>query len=787
MKLIVQELDKASICLNMIVKNESHIIESTLTKLCDKIQFDYWVICDTGSTDDTPNIIKKFFANKNIPGELFFDEWINFAHNRTLALQRAYNKTDLLLVFDADDEICGSIEIPKKVLYDQYHLQFGTSYGISYTRVLLVNNHKRFEYESVIHEYIVCREPNITQTFITGDYYVVSGRSGSRNKDAEKYLKDALILEKAYEETLAKNDSLFHRYAFYCANSYKDHGDYNTAIKWYKITLSHEKQWDQEKYMSCYHIYNCYKALKEEEHGFFYLVKAFKFDCERVECLYPLIVHYCCEQMYNVSYQYYLNIKDFYETRYLTSNLLNKLFISLDKYDYFVPYYMIIVAYRVKQMETGIKMYEILFKKKYKCFEDWYVKHVLFNLQFYFSHNNDNNNLIPLANEYIQFLKENNIVLDKYDFLFSEQYAKAGIIVEPLTKKFNIDECKNSKNILIYAGLAYHNWNYTHMLHNALGGSEKAVNYIAKHLALTSGYTIYVSGDVNDEIINNVHYIHRSKLHELISKTPIHSVIISRYIDFYHNYPECSFYQSFIWAHDTSFIACGDMYKKDGEIIEVFNKLIKGCICLTEWHKQLVENKYPLLKDKIHLINNGIETSEFPSIPNNKILNRFIYTSRPERGLSKVLNLWPSILEVLPDATLVISSYVEINTDIIRQIEKYNSIRLLGSLNTTELYKEMVVSDYWLYPTNWCETSCITALEMLMSEVICIYYPVAGLVNTMDKYGLPIQENEEINTLISLTAEKKSELRKNGRIYAESCSWENRSKLWASLLFSENL
>ena len=108
------ENDKATICLNMIVKNESHIIRGTLEMLCNKIQFDYWVICDTGSTDGTQDIITKFFREKGIDGELFSDVWTDFAHNRTLALNRAFGKTDLLLVFDADDEIHGNLCLPAK-------------------------------------------------------------------------------------------------------------------------------------------------------------------------------------------------------------------------------------------------------------------------------------------------------------------------------------------------------------------------------------------------------------------------------------------------------------------------------------------------------------------------------------------------------------------------------------------------------------------------------------------------------------------------------------------------
>lgn len=180
-------------------------------------------------------------------------------------------------------------------------------------------------------------------------------------------MKDAIILENAYGDALNKNDDLFHRYAFYCANSYKDCGKYEDAIKWYKITLSHEKQWPQEKYISCLYIFECLNLLNRKEEGFFYLVKSFEFDKERVECLYPLLVHYCCENLNHVAYNYYLFVKDFYENHYLTTNITNKLFVFLDKFDFFVPYYMILIADKVQDFKCVIKMYEIVFIKSIEC------------------------------------------------------------------------------------------------------------------------------------------------------------------------------------------------------------------------------------------------------------------------------------------------------------------------------------------------------------------------------------------------------------------------------------
>ena len=57
-----------TVCLNMIVKNESKII----TRLFDTVLgiIDSYCICDTGSTDNTINIIKKYFDYKNIIGKI---------------------------------------------------------------------------------------------------------------------------------------------------------------------------------------------------------------------------------------------------------------------------------------------------------------------------------------------------------------------------------------------------------------------------------------------------------------------------------------------------------------------------------------------------------------------------------------------------------------------------------------------------------------------------------------------------------------------------------------------
>jgi glycosyltransferase involved in cell wall biosynthesis len=91
---------KITLCLNMIVKNESKII----TRLFDSVLpiIDCYCICDTGSTDNTIDLIYEYFKNKGIPGKVVKEPFKNFCHNRNFALQSCLGMSDYVLLLDAD-------------------------------------------------------------------------------------------------------------------------------------------------------------------------------------------------------------------------------------------------------------------------------------------------------------------------------------------------------------------------------------------------------------------------------------------------------------------------------------------------------------------------------------------------------------------------------------------------------------------------------------------------------------------------------------------------------------
>src|SRR3954469_3762561 len=94
-------IGRASVCLNMIVKNESKVIARCLKAARPLV--DHWVIVDTGSTDGTQDLVRALL--KDVPGELHERPWQDFAHNRAEALELARGKADYLLVVDADDSL----------------------------------------------------------------------------------------------------------------------------------------------------------------------------------------------------------------------------------------------------------------------------------------------------------------------------------------------------------------------------------------------------------------------------------------------------------------------------------------------------------------------------------------------------------------------------------------------------------------------------------------------------------------------------------------------------------
>ena len=423
----------------MIVKNEAHLIVQTLQHLARYIKFDYWAINDNGSTDGTQDLIRGYFQSQNIPGVLDETPWRDFAYNRTVAFNAAFGKTDYAFVWDADDEIYGDFKMPANLTADSYLFTYGNAGGTRYSRCQLFNNQLRWKYVGVLHEYPTSADGAAkTQETVGGDYYFVSGRTGARNKDPHKYLNDAIILEKAFNEEFAVKGPLYNRYAFYTAQSYNSCNQHEKAIEYYKKVVEFDTSWHQERYMSCIEIYDQYSQLKKEEEGLRYLVEAHRFDSRRVEHIYRLVKYYCIKGLPEVAIAYYTLIQKYYETEYPTDNIANRLFARKDEYDFYLPYYMIISCDRTKRMDIFKTMYDMIFRQKYLHTGVWWIHNLFHNLQFGIP--SGDANFVEGMLTYVELLRRNGIEFttahyDTMDRVITANRSSLAAPVRPLKQK----------------------------------------------------------------------------------------------------------------------------------------------------------------------------------------------------------------------------------------------------------------------------------------------------------------------------------------------------------------
>ncbi len=234
------------LCLNMIVKDEEAIIERALQAAAPHISC--YVICDTGSTDGTVEIIRRVFDVHGIPGEIVSTTFENFEQARNEALDAARASSlefDYVLFCDADMELQvrdGGFDVElTEPVYSLTQLNLGSELGYQNARLLRRDVPGR--YVGVTHEYLDAG--TLPHPHFEGAYYVDHASGSSRT---DKFQRDIDLLTAALA-----SDRNNVRYVFYLAQSYRDNGDLTKALRTYqrRVELG---GWEEETWYAKFQI-----------------------------------------------------------------------------------------------------------------------------------------------------------------------------------------------------------------------------------------------------------------------------------------------------------------------------------------------------------------------------------------------------------------------------------------------------------------------------------------------------------------------------------------------------
>lgn len=272
-----------TLCLCMIVKNESRIITRMLDTVIDYI--DAYCICDTGSTDDTVQILETYFEkHPRVSGTVFHEPFRDFAYSRNVALQRCAGMSDFALLVDADmTPQWKNFEKSVLATADAFTILQGSP-NFMYRNMRIVRNNGEFKYRGVTHEYIDT-PPNTHAVNLDVDsvFILDIGDGGCKSDKAER---DIRLLTNGLEEEPTNE-----RYMFYLANTYFDTSQWELAEQYYRKRIE-RGGWSQEVWYSWYRIGLSFLQRDRPNDAVASWLEAYQVEPLRLENLYEIIKHY---------------------------------------------------------------------------------------------------------------------------------------------------------------------------------------------------------------------------------------------------------------------------------------------------------------------------------------------------------------------------------------------------------------------------------------------------------------------------------------------------------------
>ena len=357
-----------TICLNMIVRNESKIIRRLLDSVLPII--DSYCICDTGSEDNTIEIIKSYFENKTISGRIFEHPFKNFGYNRTYSFKEA-QKLDAtyILVLDADMVLQIGEDFNKQSLdKGAYTVKQGDG-ALSYYNPRLIRSDIQTVVRGPTHEYYDLPSNIMKCKLDSLSIYDINDGGHKQNK----FKRDIKLLLGGLEEE-PNND----RYHFYLANTYHDTKEYEKAIKYYTKRIE-MGGWYEELWYSYFRIGLCHMKLGCFEKALSTWLDSYEYYPKRAESIYEIVKYYRINGKHLLAYHFYKMAKSI---KFPKNDIL---FVHTNVYNYLLDYELSLLLFYIRKKVNKVPEIQPIFMHLMNQLPCTLFYNMISNLKFYVS------------------------------------------------------------------------------------------------------------------------------------------------------------------------------------------------------------------------------------------------------------------------------------------------------------------------------------------------------------------------------------------------------------------
>ena len=728
---------KLSLCL--IVKNEEKTLPTLLTPLLEV--FDEFVVVDTGSTDGTKKLVKKLIPkNKLVFKEIPWIDDFSFARQQSFDLATG----DWIVWADADDIIenpfelrsiatkCDKDGVNAVVFPYHYVVDENGNTTVLQTRERLIKNNGVYKWVGKLHETLIPQSKMALALSLNSVQWVhkTTAERVQSSKD-----RNVRILEATLEEEL-KTQNVDPRTVYNLGNAYFTVNNYDGAIGCYLqyIPLS---GWVEERYLARHRVASALLYKGDLAHSLEMAFTAIEDKPEYPDAYIDIGKVYFEKKDFEKALHWFHEAEKrevpeklpVYNPIDYTANLswlIGHCYVNLDQFKKALPYFQDFKKFYPKSEEVD-KIIDIIqagIKEAELVHAISIVGREVNTKEFW--------KMIPLKFlEYPEVLHEKNKLIQR--------------------------TTTTGKDMAIYCGNCIVEWDPTSEISGGIGGSEEAVINITKRLA-KMGWNITVYGRPKKSgNYDGVQYEHYTEF----NPNDAWDVFISWRMPSVFNI-KVNAKKKYCWLHD-----CTPEDSFGPDILRNLDKII----VLSKYHRSLYPN---IPEDRFFYAGNGIVPDQFTDSI-KKIKNRCIYTSSPDRGLECLLGMWPKIIEQVPDATL----HWYYGWEVFDQLHKDNPemqeykarIKKLldqpgvvegGRLDHNAVAEEYKKSEFWLYPTEFTETFCITAAKAQAAGALPITTNVAALDETVqygsvfhikDIYSNKEAQEEYIKTVVSYMKE----------------------------------